>query len=172
MDERAEEAIAQRVQAALAALGVAYEVIPVDPAFADTAQFCATYGYPPETSGNTIIVASKAGPKRYAACVLTADTRLDVNRRVRKLMGVRKASFASAEETRALTGMLIGGVTPFGLPEGVPVYVDAAVMALESVVLGGGSRSCKIEVAASALGRIVGVEVVEGLALREARPRG
>lgn len=32
------------------------------------------------------------------------------------MLGVKKASFASRDETRDLTGMLIGGVTAFGLP--------------------------------------------------------
>jgi prolyl-tRNA editing enzyme YbaK/EbsC (Cys-tRNA(Pro) deacylase) len=109
-------------------------------------------------------VASKRQPKTYAACLVTADTRLDVNRVVRRLMGVSKASFASAEETRALTGMLIGGVTVFGLPEDLPLYLDERVMAQEYVVVGGGSRSMKIKVAPDTLLRLPNVEVVRGLA--------
>ena len=57
---------------------------------------------------------------------LLANTRLDVNRVVRHRLGVRKASFASIDETRDLTGMLIGGVTVFGLPADLPVWIDHA----------------------------------------------
>ena len=153
------------VLAALDALGIEYERIEIDPAFGDTADFCREYGYPVPECGNTILIASRSEPRQFAACVVRAVTRLDVNRRVRKLMGVRKASFASAEDTVAHTGMAIGGVTAFALPEGLPIYVDAAVFDLDRVILGSGERSSKIAVAPDALKRVPGVEVVEGLAL-------
>ncbi|MEE8337179.1 MAG: YbaK/EbsC family protein [Dehalococcoidia bacterium] len=153
---------------ALDALGVEYEVMECDPDFADTAAFCERYGVPPEQSANTIIVASKRGEQRYAACVVAATSRLDVNGKVRELMDVRKASFASAEETAELTGMLIGGVTVFALPSEVPVYIDQPLMAQQELVLGGGSRSQKIRIAPSALERVPNLTVVPGLGI--ARP--
>ena len=97
-----------RVRAQLDALGLPYEVIEIDPALAETAQFCERYGFPLETSANTIIVGSKKSPKSYCACVVRADRRLDVNHRVKKLMAAGKVSFAPAEETVELTGMPIG----------------------------------------------------------------
>src|SRR3954447_9676991 len=125
-------------------LGTPYELFACDPALADTAQFCAAYGFPPEESANTILVVGKSDPPVYAACVVLATTRLDVNRTVRQRLGTRKASFAPPEETRALTGMEIGGVTVFGLPPGLPIWIDARVVARERIVLGGGSRSFKV----------------------------
>jgi prolyl-tRNA editing enzyme YbaK/EbsC (Cys-tRNA(Pro) deacylase) len=140
-----------------------YEVIACDPEFADTAAFCEKYGYPLEQSANTILVASKAEPKQFAACVVTADRRLDVNGTVRRLMGVRKASFASAEDTIALTGMMIGGVTPFGLPDTVPLYIDAGVMGHPWVIVGGGDRSSKLKLSPSELAALPNAQVVESL---------
>jgi prolyl-tRNA editing enzyme YbaK/EbsC (Cys-tRNA(Pro) deacylase) len=149
---------------ALDATGVDYEVIDCDPALADTAAFCEHYGYAPEDSANTIVVASKKDPKQYVACVVLATTRLDVNGTVKRRLGAGKVSFASAEETAALTGMAIGGVTALALPDGLPLWVDAAVMARPRIILGGGSRSMKIHVDPSVLTRLPGSEVVEGLA--------
>lgn len=157
------------LRARLARLGVPSEIIPCDPALADTATFCATYGYPLEDSANTIIVAGKASPPRYVACVVLATTRLDVNHTVRMRLGVRKASFATADETRALTGMEIGGVTVFGLPPDLPIWVDERVMQRERIILGGGDRSCKVAVAPSALLALPGVEVVRDLAVAGVR---
>jgi prolyl-tRNA editing enzyme YbaK/EbsC (Cys-tRNA(Pro) deacylase) len=145
-------------------LGVAHEIVPCDPELADTAAFCEAYGYAPEDSANTIVVVGKSTPPVYAACVVLATTRLDVNGAVRRRLGARKASFASADETKNLTGMLIGGVTAFGLPPDLPVWVDAAVMARDRIVLGGGSRSCKLIVAPQTLAAIPGAEVVDQLA--------
>src|SRR5439155_4795275 len=128
------------VAAAVAKLGVPYELIQIDPAFADTTAFCEKYGYPLERSSNTIVVASKKEPKKFVACVVLAHTRLDVNKRVTKLMGVSKASFASAEEMMALTGMQVGGVTTFYLPNGMPQYVNDRMTDLDWNLLGGGGR--------------------------------
>jgi prolyl-tRNA editing enzyme YbaK/EbsC (Cys-tRNA(Pro) deacylase) len=146
-------------------LGAPYEIVPCDPALADTAAFCAAYGFPPEDCANTIIVVGKSDPPVYAACVVLATTRLDVNRSVRQRLGVRKTSFAPAEETRALTGMEIGGVTVFGLPDNLPIWVDSRVMDRERIILGGGSRSCKVHAPPAILTTLARVEVVEGLAL-------
>lgn len=153
-----------RLIAALEPLGIDYELFACDPALADTAAFCAAYGFAPEDSANTILVIGKSDPPRYAACVVLAPNRLDVNRAVRDRLGTRKASFAPAESTREITGMEIGGVTVFGLPRDLPIWVDARVMARPRIVVGGGSRSWKVLLAPSALASLPGVEVVEGLA--------
>jgi prolyl-tRNA editing enzyme YbaK/EbsC (Cys-tRNA(Pro) deacylase) len=158
-------AIEQRVCQVLDGLGVSYELIPIDAAFADTAAFCERYGFPADHSVNTIIVGSKKDPKQYCACLVLATMRLDVNHTVRKLMDVSRASFAAADDTIALTGMMIGGVTVFALPPELPIYVDARIMALDYVILGGGSRSLKIKVAPEALRRLPQVSIISELAV-------
>ena len=155
--------VEQKVIQVLDGLGVPYEVVEIDPAYADTAQFCERYGFTMDQSGNTIIVASKKEPKQYAACVVKANRRLDVNHAVRKLMGVPRLSFATSEETRALTGMMIGGVTIFALPAELPIYVDDTLLECEAVILGGGSRSKKIKVAPEVFSRLPGTSIVPGL---------
>jgi len=155
--------IERRVVEVLGRLGVPYEWIEIDPAFADTAAFCAKYGSPLDRAGNTIIVASKKEPRQYAACVVLATTRLDVNHAVRTLLGVSKVSFASADETMALTGMLLGGVTVFALPEDLPIYVDDKLMALDWIILGSGSRSSKIKTSPEVFRRLPNARIVAGL---------
>lgn len=145
-------------------LGVEYELIACDPDLADTAAFCAAYGFAPEDSANTIVVIGKSDPPRYAACVVLAPNRLDVNRTVRERLGTRKASFAPGDATRELTGMEIGGVTVFGLPADLPIWVDARVMDRQRIVLGGGSRSWKVISTPAIMRALPGVEVVDGLA--------
>jgi prolyl-tRNA editing enzyme YbaK/EbsC (Cys-tRNA(Pro) deacylase) len=160
MDDDADRLALER---SLAGLGD-HELFPCDPALADTAAFCTAYGFAMEDSANTIVVVGKGDPPRYAACVVLATHRLDVNRVVRARLGSRKASFASPDETMALTGQQIGGVTAFGLPDGLPLWIDAAVMARERIVLGGGSRRWKVLAPPSILLTLPGAEVVEGLA--------
>jgi prolyl-tRNA editing enzyme YbaK/EbsC (Cys-tRNA(Pro) deacylase) len=153
-----------RVIADLEACGVDYELLACDPELADTAAFCAAYGIPLEQSANTILVASRRPAGVWSACLVLASTRLDVNGTVRRKMGVRKVSFSGPEETVERTGMLIGGVTAFGLPADMPLWIDAAVMVPDWVIIGAGSRSAKIRLNPSDLLAVSGSEVVDGLA--------
>jgi prolyl-tRNA editing enzyme YbaK/EbsC (Cys-tRNA(Pro) deacylase) len=144
--------------------GASLEIVACDPALADTTAFCEAYGYAPADSANTILVVGKSDPPVYAACLVLADSRLDVNKVVRTRLGTRKASFASADDTSAITGQVIGGVTVFALPSDLPIWIDARVLTRDRVIVGGGSRSCKVLVPASSLPALPGAVVVEGLA--------
>ncbi len=153
-----------RVRSALDDLAIVdWEWISIDPQYGDTADFCAQYGYDLPHSANTIIVASKRGAAAHAACIVRACDRLDVNRRVRHLMGVSRASFASAEETQELTGMMIGGVTVLALPDGVTIYADQRLLEMDYIILGAGSRSAKVKMPPQELAKLPGLEFVDGL---------
>ena len=155
------------VRNALATMGIEYETVACDPSLADTAAFCDAYGFDPEDSANCIVVASRRPAGEYLSALVLATTRLDVNGRCCELMGVRRASFAPPDVTVELTGMVMGGVTPFGLPPSLlPVRVDAAVLTRQRVVVGGGDRSVKLVVEASVFSRAPGFEVIEDLAAR------
>ncbi len=146
-------------------LGSEYEIVACDPDLADTAKFCEAYGYSPDESANAILVVGKSAERPVACCLVLASTRLDVNGTVRRRLGTRKASFAGAEETVERSGgMQIGGVTPFGLPDDVPVWIDAAVMSCERVIVGGGGRDRKILCPPSTLASLPTAEVVDQLA--------
>ena len=152
------------VIADLVQLGLSYEVLDCDPDLADTAQFCEAYGIAMEESANAILVASKKPEGHHVVCVALAHTRLDVNGAVRRKLGVRKLSFASAEVTRELTGQEICGVTIFGLPAGLSVWLDARVLECSSVVVGAGSRSAKIRLDPRQLVGLDRYEFVDDLA--------
>ena len=157
------EEIETNLKETLRNLEVIYEWIEVDPEYADTAEFCERYGFTMEESGNTIIVASKRGEKKFAACIVLGMDKLDVNKKVRNLMQVSRLSFANSENTTELTGMMIGGVTPYMLPDSIPLYIDSKIMNLESIILGGGSRSGKLRLSPKELLKIPSAEIIEGL---------
>ncbi len=152
------------VIAQLESLGLEYELVDCDPDLADTAAFCEAYGFAPEDSANAIVVAGKADPPKYVMCLVLATTRLDVNKAVRKRLGTRKASFAPGETTVELTGMQIGGVTPFGTSTELPLWIDSRVMERERLIIGGGGRDRKLLVPPATLAGHPLVEVVDDLA--------
>jgi prolyl-tRNA editing enzyme YbaK/EbsC (Cys-tRNA(Pro) deacylase) len=152
------------VLATAAATGQGFQVVACDPALADTAAFCEAYGYSLDQSANAIVVVGKSDPRVYVTCLVLATTRLDVNGVVRKRLGVKKASFASGDETVEITGMMIGGVTPYGLPSGLPIWIDERIMSVPDVIVGGGSRDRKLLVPPQSLADLPGAEIVPDLA--------
>jgi prolyl-tRNA editing enzyme YbaK/EbsC (Cys-tRNA(Pro) deacylase) len=162
--------LAPSVAAALAELGAKLPadevgVAEIDPELADTAAFCERYGVGLGESANCVVVAGRRdGQVRFAACVVLATTRADVNGVVRRQLDVRKASFAPVDTAVAETGMEYGGITPIGLPADWPVYVDAAAAAVARVVVGSGIRRSKLILPGAALGNLPGAVVVDGLA--------
>ncbi len=160
--------VAPPVAHMLAGFGAAdrVAVAPIDPDLADTAAFCAAYRVPPEASANCVVVSGKrSGEQRWAAAVILATTRADVNGAVRRRLDVRKLSFAAMTEAVRLTGMEYGGITPIGLPDGWPVLIDAAVVAAGPVVIGSGIRASKIVLDGALLADLPGAEVIGGLAV-------
>lgn len=151
----------ERVRISLDGAGIAYETLPCEPELADTAEFCAHYGISMDEACNAILVALKTTPRRYVACLVRADTKLDVNRKVSALTGVKRLSFASAEETADLTGMLIGGVSIAGLPEEMPLYIDQRVMERPRIIIGGGNRHSKARLAPAELLKLPNASVAD-----------
>lgn len=152
------------VQETLDKNNLSYKVLNCLPEFADTAAFVEHYNLDINQTANTILVASKkVEPTKYSVCVVSGTHRLDVNKAVCKLMGVKRASFADADTTKKLTGMEIGGVTAIGITN-LPIYVDANVLKQKEVVMGGGNRTSKLQLNPQELTKLKNVEVVEGLA--------
>ncbi len=161
------ELLAPPVAAALAGWSRAadVDVAPIDANLADTASFCAAYEIGLDVSANCVIVAGRRGETtRYAACMILATTRADVNGLVRSRLDARKASFAPMDDAVALTGMEYGGITPVGIPEDWALLVDARIVALPQVVIGAGIRGAKLVLPGAALAELPGAEVIEGLA--------
>lgn len=154
------------VQAALQSLSIHHEALPCDPALADTADFCKEYGYKPEQSANALVVGSKKGDPVFACCIVLANCRLDVNKTVRKKLGVRRISFADPDTTKEITGMELGGVTPIALPNTLPLWIDSRVMECDEIILGGGNRSSKLLLPPAEMLKLPNAEVVEGLAVQ------
>ncbi|MBX2835607.1 MAG: hypothetical protein KTR35_02055 [Gammaproteobacteria bacterium] len=142
-----------------------FEALQCDPKLADTADFCKHYGFTPDMSANALLVGSKKGEPKFALCVVLANCRLDVNKAVRKKLEVKRLSFADPDTTKAMTGMELGGVTPIGVPTELPVWIDAAVMQLPKIILGGGNRQSKLLLPPDELLKLQNTETVAALAI-------
>ena len=137
-------------------------VVEIDPALADTAAMSAAYDVPMEAGANCVVVMGRRdGLERIAACVVRADTRADVNNRVKRLLDVRKASFLSMDRAVAESGMEHGGITPLGLPAGWRILVDVRAVAIDEAIIGSGVRRSKLVLPGSLLAELPGAEVLD-----------
>jgi prolyl-tRNA editing enzyme YbaK/EbsC (Cys-tRNA(Pro) deacylase) len=136
-------------------------VSEIDPNLADTAAFCAQYDIGLDVSANCVVVEAKRADRVwYAACVVLATTRADVNGIVRKHLDARKISFASMDTAVSLTGMEYGGITPIGLPADWPILVDQNVVDQRGVIIGSGIRGSKLLASPEVLAALPGAEVL------------
>lgn len=139
-------------------------VAQIDPDLADTAALCEAYNIPLSVSANCVVVTGRrGGEQRHAACVVRATTRVDVNGLVRRMLEVRKASFATMDAATSATGMEYGAITPVGLPAGWALLIDAYVIHTPWVVVGSGLRRSKLVLPGSALATLPGAQVINGL---------
>lgn len=120
-------------------------VSEIDATLADTAAFCDAYDIGMEVSANCVIVEAKRADKVwYAACIIRATDRADINGIVRRHLDARKISFAPMDIATSLTGMEYGGITPIGLPSDWLVIIDSRVNNTERVIVGSGLRRSKL----------------------------
>jgi prolyl-tRNA editing enzyme YbaK/EbsC (Cys-tRNA(Pro) deacylase) len=139
-------------------------VAEIDPNFSDTAAFCAEYGITPDVTANCVIIEAKRGEKStFAACVILATTRADVNGLVRRTLDARKASFAPMEAAVAQSGMEYGAITPIGLPSSWPILIDSKILDLPQIVIGSGIRKSKLILPGKILASLPNAQILEGL---------
>ncbi len=140
-------------------------VVEIDPALADTAAMTEAYGTPLAAGANCVVVSGRRdGEERVAACVVRADTRADVNNRVKRTLDVRKASFLAMDRAVGESDMEYGGITPVGLPPAWRVLVDRACLDLEVAIIGSGVRRSKLLLPGHRLRDLPAAEVVDDLA--------
>lgn len=145
-------------------LSAEVRVAEIDPEVADTAAFCERYAVAPAESANCVVVAGRRGDvTTLAACVVLATTRADVNGLVRRLLDVRKISFAAMDVAVSASGMEYGGITPIGLPADWPLFIDAAVVDAGDVVVGSGVRRSKLVLPGAVLASLPQARVTDGL---------
>ena len=103
-------------------------------------------------------------------CILVVsagDYKID-NRKFKDRFSL-KPKMLSHDEALALTGHAVGGVCPFALPEGVPVYLDKSLCRFETVFPAAGSSNSALELTPNELFTISGaLEWVDVCKSREA----
>lgn len=138
----------ERVKDYFRALGMEQRVWEFDTSSATVELAAQTLGVRPARIAKTLSFALGEG------CVLivaAGDARID-NRKYKDQFQT-KASMLAYEDVERLTGSAVGGVCPFALPEGTPVYLDASLKRFATVFPACGSDNSAMEVTCDELFR-------------------
>ena len=143
--------------AAAQATGVPHRVVRTE--MAQSAEEAAELqGIPLGALLRTIVV--RRGEDDYLFVLVPAGRRFDWPK-LRAALGVSRLSLPDADEAKRVTGYVRYTITPFGATRAWPVIVDASVMSLATVSVGGGMRGVNLHFAPSDLAIALGAEVVD-----------
>lgn len=142
---------AESVRAWIDAHAPDLEVITVEASTATVSEAAEALGVEPAQIAKSLAV--RAGEQIFLL-VTSGTARLD-NAKAKAEFGGRPRMLGP-DETRAVTGHPVGGVCPFDLPEGLPVYFDVSLRSLGTVYPAGGSLNTSVRASVDRLFELVG----------------
>jgi len=153
---------ADSVRAWIAAHAPDLEFIEVEASTATVVEAAEVLGVEPAQIAKSLAV--KAGDHVFLL-VTSGTARLD-NAKSKAEFGARPRMLGP-EDTRAVTGHPVGGVCPFDLPQGLPVYFDSSLTPLGIVYPAGGSLNTSVRAPVNRLFELVGERWVDACKLPE-----
>ncbi|HVF30621.1 MAG TPA: aminoacyl-tRNA deacylase [Pyrinomonadaceae bacterium] len=97
--------------------------------------------------------------KRRLIVLMHGDLEVSTKNLARHL-GVKTIGPATPEAASRATGYLVGGTSPFGTKERLPVYVEETIFDLDRIYINGGKRGFLVEIDPGALEGSLNVERV------------
>lgn len=169
LDWNTPELLAEPVKTALAQLPdeLILGVTQNPDELADTDKWAKEYGTSLGETANVVVVETRKtrnAEREFAAVLVLANTRADLNGAVKRALEVSKVSFAPNDKAVEATGMQSGGMSPIGLPQSWPLLIDSRVIEVEKLYIGSGVRPSKLVVNGAIFKAIEGVEIIENLA--------
>lgn len=126
---------------ALAALGVSLREFRHPGPVTSLAQAAEERGQRPSQVVRSILF--RLEQDSFAMVLVAGAAQVDW-RTLRKHLGRSRLTTASEEEVLAVTGYQIGAVSPLGLPQPLPIYIDEGIAAEDEISLGSGVRGTTV----------------------------
>ena len=77
----------------------------------------------------------------FTLCLVAGDKKASLNK-IKKILNIKDASMASAEEVKNITGYTIGGVSPVGHLNKIKIFVDNSLDRFKSLYAAAGHPNC------------------------------
>jgi Cys-tRNA(Pro)/Cys-tRNA(Cys) deacylase len=99
-------------------------------------------GFPLARTVKTLVV--QLGPRRNALVLVPGDRQLDLKRLARAL-NAKSADLAEPATAERLTGYHVGGISPFGIKQALPVVMDEGILDAQEILINAGRRGAMLK---------------------------
>ncbi|MEK8048859.1 aminoacyl-tRNA deacylase [Ideonella sp. DXS22W] len=123
-----------------------------------TAESAKQLGWPEHAVVKTLVMKNE---RSEPLIILMHGDKQVSTKNLARAIGAKGVEPCKPEEAQRHSGYLVGGTSPFGFKRaGVPVYVEASVMALERILINGGRRGYLVGLAPAVLAQVLGAQPV------------
>jgi Cys-tRNA(Pro) deacylase len=129
------------VARALDRLGIPYRLYTHRGPVNSLQQAAAERGQRPEQVVRSIVF--RLDQERFAMVLVAGPAQVSW-RTLRQQLGQSRLTMATEEEVLSVTGYRTGAVSPLGLPEPLPIYVDDSVTDEDEISIGSGTRGTTV----------------------------
>ena len=98
--------------------------------------------------------------KKFILCLVAGDKRVSLSK-IKKILNIKDASMASAEEVKSVTGFTIGGVAPTGHLNKLDVFIDNSLERFENLYAAAGHPNCVFKISFKDLQKITNGSIKE-----------
>ena len=98
------------------------------------------------------------GEKQWALALMPGDKQLSM-RRLAKIRRVKRAAMADTRTAERITGYLVGGISPFGTRQKLPVVMEESILKFEEILINAGQRGTMLLMAPEDIEKAVIVKV-------------
>ena len=81
----------------------------------------------------------------FTLCLVAGDKKASLNK-IKKILNIKDASMASADEVKNVTGYTIGGVSPIGHLNKIYILIDKSLNRFNSLFAAAGHPNCVFEI--------------------------
>ena len=138
--------------------GIPFEVAEYDHLDKGALFASQALGIPVERTIKTLVV--EVSKKGYLVVLMPGSKTISF-KKLAKIRGVKRAAMVNTAMAERLTGYLVGGISPFGMKQRLPVVIDAGLLAFEKVAINGGKKGVMLIMTPSDIIMTTGAEDIE-----------
>jgi len=131
---------------------IPFEVVTYDHEEKGAAFASRASGYPLERTIKTLVV--DLGEKQYTLVLMPGDKQLSM-KRLARVRGVKRAVMADTRTAERITGYLVGGISPFGTSQKLPVVMEESILKFEEILINAGQRGTMLIIAPEIIRKVL-----------------
>ena len=117
-------------------------------------------GVDPAAALKTLVVRNETNEREMALCCVPVAGHLSL-KAAAKALGWKKAAMADPKKAQHATGYVVGGISPLGTLQRLPVLIDASVSPFPTIIVYAGQLGLSAEHAPQDLAALTGADFAD-----------